>query len=115
MVFLDRKVKNSVGIVLAFCCVIISILNSSATVFLLHFPVQDSGDCCEKDNEGRSLFCYSNFSSDPSQPVDCAQYNVTQLHKLDFICFAISIPGFGIAVAAAVCVCLCVCCAQIRL
>ena len=101
MVFLDRKVKNSVRIVLAFCCVIISILNSSATVFLLHFPVQDSGDCHEKDNEGRSLFCYSNSSSDPFQPVDCAQYNVTQLHELDFICYAISVPGFGIAVAAA--------------
>ena len=33
--------------------------------------------------------------------MDCANYSVTELQELQFLCYAISIPGLGIAVVAA--------------
>ena len=98
MVFLDRKVESSLALIAAFCSIVYSIFCTSTMVFFRYFPVEGSGECFEKDNHGRSLFCYSNSRL----PVDCANYSVTELRKLRFDCYAIAIPtGFGIAVAAA--------------
>ena len=101
MVFLDRKVENNWVIISAFCSLACSIYSASAILFFYYFPVEESAECLEKDQHKRTLFCYSNSSSDPSSPVDCAQYNVTELHELHFQCYAIALPGLGIAVAAA--------------
>ena len=96
MVFLDRKVDRSLPVVAAFCSIVFSIFSSSVTVFFQYFPVEKSEDCLEKDKHGRSLFCYRN-----SDLVDCANYSTTELRELQFVCYAIALPGFGIAVAAA--------------
>ena len=62
-----------------------------------------SGECLERDNQDRSLFCYLKNASHTGTnlPVDCVEYSVSQLQELHFSCYAISIPGLGIAVAAA--------------
>ena len=96
MVFLDRKVDRSLPVVAAFCSIVFSIFSSSVTVFFQYFPVEKSEDCLEKDKHGRSLFCYRN-----SDLMDCANYSTTELRELQFVCYAIALPGFGIAVAAA--------------
>ena len=96
MVFLDRKVERSLPVVAAFCSIVFSIFSSSVTVFFRYFPVEKSEDCLEKDKHGRALFCYRN-----SGLVDCANYSMTELRELQFVCYAIALPGFGIAVAAA--------------
>ena len=104
MLFLDRKVENNLVLIAAFYSIVASIFCSSAMVFLRYFPVERSTECLEKDNHGRSLFCYSYGNSslnNYSLPVDCASYSVTELRELEFDCYAISIPGLGIAVAAA--------------
>ena len=95
MVFLDRKVDNSLALVAAFSCIVFSIFSTSAMVFVQYFPVEMSEECLEKDSHGQSLFCYSNSSL----PVDCAEYNVTELRELRFVCYAIALNGLGIAVA----------------
>ena len=100
MVFLDRKVESSSVLVAAFCSLVYSIFCISTLVFFRYFPVEESGECREKDNQGRPLFCYTG-SSNSSLPVDCANYSVTELRELDFECYSIAIPGLGIAVAAA--------------
>ena len=100
MVFLDRKVESSLVLVAAFCSMAYSIFCISTLVFFRYFPVEESGECLEKDNQGRPLFCYTG-SSNSSLPVDCANYSVTELRELDFECYSLAIPGFGIAVAAA--------------
>ena len=100
MVFLDRKVESSLVLIAAFCSMAYSIFCISTLVFFRYFPVEDSGECLEKDNQGRPLFCYTG-SSNSSLPVDCAKYTVTELRGLHFECYSIAIPGFGIAVAAA--------------
>ena len=103
MFFLDRKVENNLPLIAAFCSIVYCIFCSSAMVFLRYFPVEESGECLEKDNHDRPLFCYINASfANPSLPVDCANYSVTELRELDFECFALTFPGgLGIAVAAA--------------
>ena len=73
-------------------------------MFFQYFPVEVSEECLERDDKGRSLFCYldyKNVSIYSSSPVDCAEYNPNQLQELSFVCYAIAIPGLGIAVAAA--------------
>ena len=98
MVFLDRKVGNTNVLIAAFWSIVCSILCSSTKVFLRYFPVEESTECLETDNHGRTLFCYSNSSL----PVDCANFSVTELRELKFQCYAIALPvGLGIAVAAA--------------
>ena len=105
MTFLDRKVESSTSLVAAFCAIVFCIFCSSAAVFFRYFPVERSAECLEKDNHGRSLFCYSNGNSsliNPNLPVDCASYSGTELRELEFECYAIAFPaGLGIAVAAA--------------
>ena len=103
MVFLDREVESSVVLVVAFCCLAISILCISTLVFFQYFPVEESGICLEKDGYGRPLFCYINSSIPkyPNLPVDCANYTVTELRKIEFTCYVLAFPGLGIAVAAA--------------
>ena len=106
MVFLDRKVENSLILVTAFWSIVCSILCSSTKVFLWYFPVEQSTECLEKESHSWSLFCYTatyvNSSLiNSSLPVDCANYSVTELRELQFQCYAISIPGLGIAVVAA--------------
>ena len=108
MVFLDREEHGSLLLIAAFHSIIFSIFCSCSTVFLRYFPVEESTQCLEKDIHDRSLFCYLSNSSiinsrtiDPNLPVDCANYNVTELQELRFQCYAIAIPvGLGIAVAA---------------
>ena len=101
MVFLDRKVESSLALIAAFCSIVYTIFCTSTIVFFRYFPVEGSGECLEKDSQGRSLFCYSN-SSNSSLPEDCANYSVTELRKFRFDCYALAIPtGLGIAVAAA--------------
>ena len=108
MVFLDREVHSSLLLIAAFHSIIFSIFCSCSTVFLRYFPVEESAQCLEKDIHDRSLFCYLSNTSiinssiiDPSLPVDCANYSVTELQELRFQCYAIAIPvGLGIAVAA---------------
>ena len=104
MVFLDRSVEDSLALIVAFCSIVYSIFCSSAMAFLRYFPVEESTECLEKDRYDRPLFCYLNNSSimDPSLPVDCANYSVTELQELEFQCYTVAIPGgLGIAVAAA--------------
>ena len=104
MVFLDRKVENSLILVTAFCSIVYSILCSSTKVFLRYFPVEVSAECFEKDSNSQSLFCYlSNSSlSNPYFPVDCGNFSLTELRELQFQCYAIAPPtSLGIAVAAA--------------
>ena len=108
MVFLDGEVHSSLLLIAAFHSIIFSIFCSCSTVFLRYFPVEESAQCLEKDIHDRSLFCYLSNSSiinsriiDPSLPVDCANFSVTELQELQFQCYAIAIPvGLGIAVAA---------------
>ena len=83
MVFLDRKVDNSLALVAAFSCIVLSIFRTSAMIFVQYFLVEMSEECHEKDNHGRPLFCYSNSSL----PVDCAEYSVTELRELHFQCY----------------------------
>ena len=98
MLFLDRKVESNVPLIAAFCSIVCCIFFTSAAVFFQYFPVEESAECLEKDNHGRTLFCYSNSSL----PVDCANFSVTELRELKFQCYAIALPvGLGIAVAAA--------------
>ena len=59
-----------------------------------------SRECHEEDQHGRTLFCYNDLSFS-SPPVDCLQYNFTEIRELHFRCYAIAVPGFGIALAAA--------------
>ena len=101
IVLLDRKVENNWVLISAFCSLACGIYSASAIVFFYYFPVQESEECLVKDQSGRTLFCYSNSSINPSIPVDCTQYNVTEFHELHFQCYAIALPGFGIAFAAA--------------
>ena len=104
MVFLDREVENDLALIAAFCSVIYNIFATSTIVFFQYFPVEVSEECLERDDKGRSLFCYldyENVSIYSSSPVDCAEYNPNQLQELSFVCYAIAIPGLGIAVAAA--------------
>ena len=103
MVFLDRKVENNLLLILAFCFIALSIFYASAMVFVRYFPVEKSEECLEKDSHGQPLFCYINASfTNPSLPVDCANYTVTELQELEFECYALTFPGgLGIAVAAA--------------
>ena len=100
MVFLDRKVESSLTLVAAFCCMVYSVCYSSTIVFIQYFPVERSEECLEKDSHSRPLFCYSR-SSNSSLPVDCAEYNVTELRELQFACFTIAIPGHGLGIAIA--------------
>ena len=103
IVFLDREVHfqdstDSLILITAFYSIILSIFCSSTKVLLRYFPVEVSAECLERDNHGRTLFCYSNSSL----PVDCANYSMTELRELQFQCYAIAVPaGLGIAVAAA--------------
>ena len=98
MLFLDRKVESNVPLIAAFCSIVCCIFFTSAAVFFQYFPVEESAECLEKDNHGRTLFCYSNSSL----PVNCANFSVTELRELKFQCYAIALPvGLGIAVAAA--------------
>ena len=108
MVFLDRKVENSLILVAAFCSIICNILCLSTKVFLRYFPVEVSAECFEKDSHGQSLFCYLSNSIvnssliNPNFPVDCANFSLTELRELQFQCYAIAPPtSLGIAVAAA--------------
>ena len=104
MVFLDRRVETSVPFIAAFCSIVCCILYTSTAAFIRYFPVEASAECLEKDNHGRTLFCYSNSSRiNSSLPVDCANYSMTELRELEFQCYAVAIPdGLGIAVAAAI-------------
>ena len=108
MVFLDRVVDNSLAIVSAFCSIVFSIFYSSGMVFLQYFLVEKSGECQEKDNHDRPLFCYNTSSSPtkPNLPVDCANYkNVAEFQKFTIECYAISLPvGISIAFATALAV-----------
>ena len=72
-------------------------------MFFRYLPVEESAECLETDNHGRSLFCYTNSSLiNSSLPVDCANFSVTELREAQFQCYAIALPvGLGIAVAAA--------------
>ena len=98
MLFLDRKVESNVPLIAAFCSIVCCIFFTSAAVFFQYFPVEESAECLEKDNHGRTLFCYSNSSL----PVDCGNFSVTDLRELQFQCYAIALPvGLGIAVADA--------------
>ena len=111
MVFLDRKVGNSLILVTAFCSIVYSVLCSSTKVFLRYFPVEVSRECLEQDSHGLSLFCYLSNSiaslinsslTNPNFPVDCANFSLTELQELQFQCYAIAPPtSLGIAVAAA--------------
>ena len=103
MVFLDRKVESSVKLIAAFCSIACCIFFISAAVLFLYFPVEASAECLEKDNHGRTLFCYSDSSLiNSSLPVDCANYSMTEVREIKFHCYAIALPvGLGIAVAAA--------------
>ena len=106
MVFLNRKVGNSLILVTAFCSIVCSILCSSTKVFLRYFPVEVSRECLEKDSHGQSLFCYLSNSiaslSNSSLPVDCANFSLTELREFQFQCYAIAPPtSLGIAIAAA--------------
>ena len=103
MVFLDRSVESSVQLIAAFCCIVCCIFFISAAVFFQYFPVEVSTECLEKDNHGRTLFCYSDSSLiNSSLPVDCANFSVTELRKLQFQCYTIAVPaGLGIAIAVA--------------
>ena len=98
MLFLDREVESNVPLIAAFCSIVCCIFFTSAAVFFQYFPAEESAECLEKDNHGRTLFCYSNSSL----PVDCGNFSVTELRELKFHCYAIALPvGLGIAVAAA--------------
>lgn len=103
MVFLDRDVENNLAIIAAFCSIIYSIFCLSTMVFFQYFPVETSGECLDKDNQERSIFCYLKNVSGAIKhhPVDCADYSMFQLQELHFECYAVAIPGLGIAVAAA--------------
>ena len=100
MVFLDRKVENNAGIIFSFCSLAYATISLSAMGFFQYFPVAVSKECLEEDQHGRTLFCYNDMSFS-SPPVDCLQYNFTEIRELHFRCYAIALPGFGIALAAA--------------
>ena len=98
MLFLDREVESDVSLIAAFCSIVCCIFFISAAVFFQYFPVEESAECLETDNHGRTLYCYSNSSL----PVDCDDFSVTELRELKFQCYTIAIPvGLGIAIAAA--------------
>ena len=104
LVFLDRKVENNAGIVFSFCSLAYATISLSAMGFFQYFPVAVSRECLEEDHYGRTLFCYTTSSIDSrisSPPVDCLQYNFTEIRELHFRCYAIAVPGFGIGLAAA--------------
>ena len=104
MVFLDRRVESSVPFIAAFCSIVCCIFSTSTAAFFRYFPVEVSTECLEKDNHGRTLFCYLSNSSliNSRLPVDCANYSMTELRELQFECYAIALPvGLGIAIAAA--------------
>ena len=98
IVFLDREVENIVPLVAAFCWLAYGCFCISTLVFFRYFPVEESGECLEKDDLGRPHFCYLLNSS---LPVDCANYSVTELREMKFQCYTIAFPGLGIAAAAA--------------
>ena len=100
MLFLDRKVEDSFHIIFAFYLLALTILGAALLVFFRYIPVAISGECYAKDDQGRSLFCYTNGSTASSLPVHCASYTSTELEELQFDCYAISILDFGLAVAA---------------
>ena len=98
MLFLDREVESNGSLIAAFCSIVCCIFFISAPVFFQYFPVEESAECLETDDHGRTLFCYSNSSL----PVDCDNFSVTELREFQFQCYAIALPaGLGIAVAAA--------------
>ena len=103
MVFLDRSVESSVKLIAAFCCIVCCIFFISVAVFFQYFPVEVSTECLEKDNHGRTLFCYSDSSlNNSSLPVDCANFSLTEVRELQFECYTIAVPaGLGIAIAVA--------------
>ena len=101
LVYLDRKVENNLGITFSFCSLSCNIISLSAIGFFQYFPVAVSRECLEEDQHGRTVFCYSTSNINSSLPVDCLQYNFTEIRELHFWCYAIAVPGFGIGLAAA--------------
>ena len=102
--FLDRKVENNAGIIFSFCSLAYTIFSLSAIGFFQYFPVAVSRECLEEDHYGQTLFCYSTLSINSrisSPPVDCLQYNFTEIRELHFRCYAIAVSGFGTGIAAA--------------
>ena len=104
LVYLDRKVENNAGIIFSFCSLAYATISLSAMIFFHFFPVTVSGECLEEDQHGRTVFCYTTSSINSSLPVDCLQYNFTEIRELHFQCYAIAVPGFSIALAAALAV-----------
>ena len=101
LVFLDRNVENNAGIIFSFCSLAYTIFSLSAIGFFQYFPVAVSRECLEEDQHGRTVFCYTTSSINSSLPVDCLQYNFTEIRELRFRCYAIAVSGFGIGIAAA--------------
>ena len=106
VLFLDRRVENRSGIALStyFCHLAIFVFFLANLVFFRYFPVAISGECLERDDKNRDLYCYTNanfwYYTWDSVPVDCATYNSTELEEIEFVCYAITIFDFGIGLAA---------------
>lgn len=96
--FLDREVEKNCLLIFSFWSLAFAIFGSSLLVFFRYIPVAISTECLERDDNLRSLFCYTNEST---WPVDCDTYNTTELEEVDFVCYAITIPSVGLAYAAA--------------
>ena len=100
ILFLDRRVENNNEILLTFYFMALALFSSALLVFFRYTPVQISSECIERDDQDRSVFCYT-IGSGSNLPVDCARYNSTELEEMQFLCYAISIPSVGVAIAAA--------------
>ena len=107
VLLLDRKVEKTSGIFLRFyfCFLVFFVFLMASLVFNRYFPVAISGECLERDDKNRDLYCYINANSWyytwDSVPVDCAAYNSTELEEIEFVCYAITITDLGIGLAAA--------------
>ena len=101
VLLLDRKVEKTSGIFLrfCFCFLVVSVFLLASLVFIRYFPFAISGECLERDDKNRDLYCYINANSWyytwDSMPVDCATYNSTELEEIEFVCYTITIFDFG--------------------
>ena len=107
VLLLDRRVEKTSGIFLrfCFCFLVVFVFLLASLVFIRYFPFAISGECLERDDKNRDLYCYINanswYYSWDSMPVDCTTYNSTELEEIEFVCYAITIFDLGIGLAAA--------------
>ena len=98
--FLDRRVENNFQIIISFYFFSLAIFSTGLLAFFHYIPVDIGSECLRRDNQDRTIFCYTNRSA---WPVDCTAYNSTNsdMQKINFLCYSFSVFDLGIAIAAA--------------